>query len=95
MLRVPAHPVDRPRFPVIDAHNHLGSPFAGDWPERSPAELEAVLDESGIEAIVDLDGGQGDALSARDRPLADARTGARRRVLRARLRDVGLRSVIR
>jgi predicted TIM-barrel fold metal-dependent hydrolase len=63
MLRVPAHPVDRPRFPVIDAHNHLGSPFAGDWPTRSPAELEDVLDEAGIEAIVDLDGGQGDAVS--------------------------------
>ena len=31
VLRVPAHPVDRPRFPVIDAHNHLGSAFGGDW----------------------------------------------------------------
>jgi predicted TIM-barrel fold metal-dependent hydrolase len=62
-LRVPVHLVDRPRFPAIDAHNHLGSPFGGDWPERSPAELAAVLDEAGVEAIVDLDGGQGDALS--------------------------------
>jgi predicted TIM-barrel fold metal-dependent hydrolase len=63
MLRVAAHRVDRPRFPAIDAHNHLGSPFGGDWQERSPAELVAVLDEAGVEAIVDLDGGQGDALS--------------------------------
>ena len=63
LLRVPAHRVERPRFPAIDAHNHLGSPFAGDWPGRSPAELAAVLDEAGIEAIVDLDGGQGDGLS--------------------------------
>jgi predicted TIM-barrel fold metal-dependent hydrolase len=78
MLRVPEHPVDRPRFPVIDAHNHLGSPFAGDWPERTPAELEAVLDDAGIEAIVDLDGGQGDALS---REIDRWRMPGRERVL--------------
>ena len=78
MLRVPAHQVDRPRFPVIDAHNHLGSPFAGDWPGRSPAELEAVLDEAGIEAIVDLDGGQGDAVS---REIDHWRTPGRERVI--------------
>jgi predicted TIM-barrel fold metal-dependent hydrolase len=63
-LRVVAHEVSRPRFPVIDAHNHLGSAFGGDWPTRPPAELAAVLDVSGIETIVDLDGGQGEALSA-------------------------------
>jgi len=49
---------------VIDAHNHLGSVFAGDWVHRPPAELIATLDASGIETIVDLDGGQGAALSA-------------------------------
>jgi predicted TIM-barrel fold metal-dependent hydrolase len=63
-LRVLAHEVRRPHFPAIDAHNHLGSPFGGDWVRRPPAELIAVLDESGIEMVVDLDGGQGDALSA-------------------------------
>jgi predicted TIM-barrel fold metal-dependent hydrolase len=63
-LRVPAHEVRRPRFPVVDAHNHLGSPFGGDWATRSPAELIDTLDASGIETLVDLDGGQGDALSA-------------------------------
>ncbi len=63
-LRVAAHEVRRPRFPVVDAHNHLGSPFGGDWATRSPAELIATLDESGIELVVDLDGGQGAALSA-------------------------------
>jgi predicted TIM-barrel fold metal-dependent hydrolase len=63
-LRVPAHLVDRPRFPVVDAHNHLGSPFGGDWSSRSPSELIDVLDEAGVATLVDLDGGQGDALSA-------------------------------
>jgi predicted TIM-barrel fold metal-dependent hydrolase len=62
-LRVASHEVVRPRFPAIDAHNHLGSPFGGDWATRPPAELAATLDESGVEIVVDLDGGQGDALS--------------------------------
>jgi predicted TIM-barrel fold metal-dependent hydrolase len=62
-LRVRANRIDRPRFPAIDAHNHLGSTFGGDWPDHSPSELVDVLDESGIAALVDLDGGQGDALS--------------------------------
>jgi predicted TIM-barrel fold metal-dependent hydrolase len=63
-LRVAAHEVRRPRFPVVDAHNHLGSPFGGDWASRPPTDLITTLDEAGVEMIVDLDGGQGDALSA-------------------------------
>jgi predicted TIM-barrel fold metal-dependent hydrolase len=63
-LRVPTHEVRRPRYPVVDAHNHLGSAFGGEWASRTPAELAATLDEAGVEAIVDLDGGQGDGLSA-------------------------------
>jgi predicted TIM-barrel fold metal-dependent hydrolase len=60
---VPAHDLRRPSVPAIDAHNHLGpTPFAGHWAERAPAELEAALDALGLAAIVDLDGGQGDAL---------------------------------
>ena len=61
-LRVPETRVPRPRMPVIDAHNHLGPVFGGDWPNRSPDELEAVLDAAGVERLVDLDGGQGDGL---------------------------------
>ena len=63
-LRVPAHDVPYPRFPVIDAHNHLGVPFGGDWAVRTASELERVLDVSGVAAIVDLDGGWGEALRA-------------------------------
>jgi predicted TIM-barrel fold metal-dependent hydrolase len=55
--------VPRPRFAAIDAHNHLGpSPFAGDWSNASGEHLGAVLDAAGIEAIVDLDGGQDEML---------------------------------
>jgi hypothetical protein len=54
---------DRPRFPAIDAHSHLGrTPFSGRWGTGTPAELEAVMDASGIAAVVDLDGGWGEAL---------------------------------
>ena len=54
----------RPSFPAIDAHNPLGpTPFSEGWERRSPAELAAALDASNIAAIVDLDGGWGDALS--------------------------------
>ena len=62
-LRVAYHPPERPRFGVVDAHNHLGSPFGGDWATRPAHELADILDEVGVEVLVDLDGGQGDALS--------------------------------
>jgi predicted TIM-barrel fold metal-dependent hydrolase len=62
-LRVVAHEVRRPRFPVVDAHNHLGPMFGGEWAMRPPAELASTLDESGVETIVDLDGSHGDTLS--------------------------------
>lgn len=63
-LRVPAHEVRRPRYPVIDAHNHLGPAFGGEAATRPPAKLIATLEEAGVEMVVDLDGGQGVALSA-------------------------------
>lgn len=57
--------VDKPRFPVIDAHNHLAHPFGGGWDERPLAELIDRLDEAQITAYVDLDGGWGEAILQR------------------------------
>lgn len=59
--------IEQPRFPVIDAHNHLGhlvpdAPFAGRWPTQPVDDLVAELDRSGVRAVVDLDGGFGDTL---------------------------------
>jgi predicted TIM-barrel fold metal-dependent hydrolase len=59
--------VERPRHPVIDAHNHLGGAFAGRWRTAPVAELLTLMDEVGIRAMVDLDGAWGEAL---DRELA-------------------------
>jgi len=52
--------ITKPRFPVVDAHNHLGSPFGGGWDKRPVAELLAALDEANVETYVDLDGGWGE-----------------------------------
>ncbi|MBA3945606.1 MAG: amidohydrolase family protein [Herpetosiphonaceae bacterium] len=60
MLVTPETMVTKPRFPVIDAHNHLGSDFGGGWDKRPVAELLAVLDAAGVRQFVDLDGGWGE-----------------------------------
>ena len=65
MLRGLVTPVDKPAYPVVDAHAHLGpTSFGGGWFSRPAGELLAVLDDVGAEAIVDLDGGWGDHLRA-------------------------------
>lgn len=52
--------VQKPRYPVIDAHNHLGEPFGGGWDSKPLAELLDLLDEAGVAMYVDLDGGWGE-----------------------------------
>jgi predicted TIM-barrel fold metal-dependent hydrolase len=54
--------VARPRFPTIDAHNHLGDEFVGGWIHRPLAELLDMLEASDIRLYVDLDGGWGEAV---------------------------------
>ena len=52
--------VNKPKFPVVDAHNHLGEPFGGGWDKRPLSELLGLLDEAGVVHYVDLDGGWGE-----------------------------------
>jgi predicted TIM-barrel fold metal-dependent hydrolase len=52
--------IEKPRFPVIDAHNHLGGAFESIWASRSVSELLDLLDEANVRAYVDLDGGWGE-----------------------------------
>src|SRR5262245_60032609 len=61
-LTVPHTEILRPRFPVIDAHNHLGGEFGGGWDRRSGRELLDVLDEADVRLVVDLDGGWGESI---------------------------------
>ena len=61
-LEVPEHIVERPRFSVIDAHNHL---FWREEPGDTGAAVEAllqVMDQAGVEMIVDLTRAWGAAL---------------------------------
>jgi predicted TIM-barrel fold metal-dependent hydrolase len=55
----------KPRFPVIDAHNHLGDEFGGGWIHRPIHELIDVLDQAGVIRYVDLDGGWGEDILQR------------------------------
>src|SRR5512139_2046289 len=54
--------VEKPRFPAIDAHNHLGEDFGGGWDKRPLQELIEQLDAAGIVRYVDLDGGWGEEI---------------------------------
>ncbi len=63
---VTAHTVvERPRVPVIDAHNHLGEPFGGGWDRRPLPQLLDQLDEAQVTTYVDLDGGWGETILQR------------------------------
>jgi len=54
--------VEKPQFPVIDAHNHLGDPFGGGWDKKPLSELLDLLDEAGVTHYLDLDGGWGEEI---------------------------------
>jgi predicted TIM-barrel fold metal-dependent hydrolase len=73
MLVTQTTTVEAPRFPVIDAHNHLGGAFGGGWDARPVDELLAVLDAAHVTQFVDLDGGWGeDILDAHLRRFKEA-----------------------
>ena len=54
--------IQEPRFPVIDAHNHLGDELGGGWCHRPVSDLLELMDQVNVEALVDLDGGWGESI---------------------------------
>jgi predicted TIM-barrel fold metal-dependent hydrolase len=56
--------VTGPRFPLIDAHNHLGRWLTDDWAVPDVDDLLGFMDAWGIEAVVNLDGRWGEELDA-------------------------------
>jgi len=62
--REPTTLSERPPFPIVDAHNHLGRWLTGDWSAPDVDALLASMDDWGVEAIVNLDGMWGDELEA-------------------------------
>jgi len=72
-LVVDQHPVERSRFPAIDAHNHLGP-----WHDAAPETVQQLVDEMdacNLRAYVDLDGGRRHPLSAAVTRLKEAHPG--------------------
>jgi predicted TIM-barrel fold metal-dependent hydrolase len=71
-VRPPETTVARPAVPAIDAHNHLGRWLVdGDWRAGTAdwiipdvGELLALMDECGVETVVNLDGMWGDEVTA-------------------------------
>ena len=54
--------ITKPKFQVIDAHNHLADPFGGGWDKKPISQLLDQMDAAGITHYVDLDGGWGEDL---------------------------------
>jgi hypothetical protein len=74
MLVTKVHVVEKPRFPVIDIHNHLH--WGKDYltPDRVNRYLKE-LDEAGVVTCVNLDGGWGDRLKETIAALDQAHPG--------------------
>jgi predicted TIM-barrel fold metal-dependent hydrolase len=74
MLVTKTTKVDKPMFPVIDDHNHLGTGKAFLTPQRVKHYLDE-MDAAGIRTVVDLDGMWGDALRETLAALDEAHPG--------------------
>lgn len=57
--------VNKPKFPVVDAHNHLADPYGGGWDHKPISKLLDQLAEAGVTLYVDLDGGWGEEILER------------------------------
>ena len=64
-LEVKTTQIKKPRYPVIDAHNHLGPLFGGESAMCSVDELISLMDEVEVKILVDLDGGWGEDILQR------------------------------
>ncbi|MFO0898699.1 MAG: amidohydrolase family protein [Pirellulales bacterium] len=56
MLVTKVTPVDKPAFPAIDVHNHLGGGKQTLTPDRVAGYLQE-MNEAGVQTVVNLDGG--------------------------------------
>jgi predicted TIM-barrel fold metal-dependent hydrolase len=63
-LKTAVHEISKPRFPAIDAHNHLDS--------LEPVNVLAIMDECGIEHCVNITMKTGDQAFAMMKKFADA-----------------------
>jgi predicted TIM-barrel fold metal-dependent hydrolase len=69
--------ISHPRYPVVDAHNHLFEPFGDGWERKPFPELLERLDQAGVRLYVDLDGGWGEEVLNEHLDLFKARAPER------------------
>jgi predicted TIM-barrel fold metal-dependent hydrolase len=62
MVRLPAHAINRARFPVIDVHNHVNDARRSTREKQDPDQLVRMMDDLNLRKIVILTGGWGDEL---------------------------------
>ena len=62
MMNAKRTPITKAKFPAIDMHNHLTTIFDLERKNADPKKYLKVMDESGLAAIVNLNGGWGDKL---------------------------------
>lgn len=74
MLKTKATIIEKPRFPVIDIHNHLGGGKAFLTPDRV-AKYLTEMDEAGVRTVVNLDGGGDERLKETLAALDEAHPG--------------------
>lgn len=63
-LRASSTRVTRAAYPAVDVHNHLGRWLTDDWCAPDVGALLALMDETNLAAMVNLDGRWGDELDA-------------------------------
>jgi predicted TIM-barrel fold metal-dependent hydrolase len=66
--------VEKPRYPAIDVHNHLGGGKQFLTPQRVKRYV-TEMNEAGVRTVVNLDGGWGDRLKETLKALDDAHPG--------------------
>ena len=74
MLKTKTTIVERPQFPVIDIHNHLGGGKQTLTPERVEGYL-TEMNEAGVKTVVNLDGGWDERLKETLAALDEAHPG--------------------
>jgi predicted TIM-barrel fold metal-dependent hydrolase len=74
MLVTKVTQVNTPAFPAVDVHNHLGGGAKFLTPDRVQAYLR-VMDETGVQTVVNLDGGWDDKLQETLTALDEAHPG--------------------
>jgi predicted TIM-barrel fold metal-dependent hydrolase len=74
MLVTKATQINKPAFPVIDVHNHLGGGAEHLTPARVNEYLQA-MDDAGVQTVVNLDGGWDERLQQTLQALDQAHPG--------------------